>query len=936
MKKILFSFAGAVFFSLTFVAPATASPATIAGFEMAGLAGTEVSFNATTNDANLQTVTVTRGAGINPSALLNAFSSTAFVVGGTKANAITNNEYFQVELESKNGRSLSLDSIALTLRRSGTGPNAYQWQYSLDGFATAGVDVGAQGAYSGTEANGSVMPAVDLSGVSALQNITSGQKVTFRLYAWGATNAGGTLAIGRLAGDDLAFVGTVELNKLAAFELAGQNGDQAVSSASYLDPNAASVGLSRGSGISPSFLLNAFSARSFAVGGTQTVALADQEYFEVRLDAARYHRLHLQEIKFNLRRSITGPTNYQWQYSLDGFATAGVDVGAEGYFTDTNDDGIAMPSIDLTAVLGLQGAKSVTFRLYAWGATGEPGTLAFGRLAGDDLVFSGLALPNVILAFDPQGLTGDQLTFADTARDADLNSSTLMRGAGIGPAFLLDAFSSNDFVVGGSKADAIAQNEYLQLEIQAMPGHNVSLGFIDSNLRRSGTGPNAYRWQYSLDGFATAGIDAGPDYSYTSSENDGTARPRVDLSGYAPLQSIMAGETLTLRLFAWGATGAPGTFAVGRLAGDDLAFVGEVDINSYTLSYSAAANGSLTGSSTQSVTHGSDGSPVTAVPDAGYHFVSWSDASTTNPRTDTDVTGDISVTANFAINSYSLDYSVGAHGTLIGSVSQSVDHGSDGSPIRVVTDYGYAFLGWSDGSPDNPRTDLNVTGNISVTANVEMNSQAQTGGGGDGSSGLVPHGYLTQGFTIDPVLVAAMTQLGYGAHELVKLPDDGNPDTQRDSTVYYLGIDGRRHAFPNDRVFFSWYCGFDGIRTIAESDLAKLPLGRNVSYRPGLRLVKFPSVPTVYLVQTGGILRAVADESMAVQLAGTDWNMRISDISEAFYQDYAIDGPLISPLFLRLLDQSPTTISGNLNFDGYSEPPLTGAQSCSPSADIKH
>ena len=39
---------------------------------------------------------------------------------------------------------------------------------------------------------------------------------------------------------------------------------------------------------------------------------------------------------------------------------------------------------------------------------------------------------------------------------------------------------------------------------------------------------------------------------------------------------------------------------------------------------------------------------MTAVPDAGYEFVDWSDSSTDNPRTDSNVTADISVTANFA------------------------------------------------------------------------------------------------------------------------------------------------------------------------------------------------------------------------------------------------------------------------------------------------
>ena len=47
---------------------------------------------------------------------------------------------------------------------------------------------------------------------------------------------------------------------------------------------------------------------------------------------------------------------------------------------------------------------------------------------------------------------------------------------------------------------------------------------------------------------------------------------------------------------------------------------------------------------------GASGSAVEAIPDADYHFVDWSDSSADNPRTDANVSGDISVTANFAYN----------------------------------------------------------------------------------------------------------------------------------------------------------------------------------------------------------------------------------------------------------------------------------------------
>ena len=67
----------------------------------------------------------------------------------------------------------------------------------------------------------------------------------------------------------------------------------------------------------------------------------------------------------------------------------------------------------------------------------------------------------------------------------------------------------------------------------------------------------------------------------------------------------------------------------------------------FTLTYTAGTNGTITGTSPQTVNYGSDGTLVTAVPDAGYNFVSWSDGIDTAARTDINVTANISVTATF-------------------------------------------------------------------------------------------------------------------------------------------------------------------------------------------------------------------------------------------------------------------------------------------------
>jgi uncharacterized repeat protein (TIGR02543 family) len=67
----------------------------------------------------------------------------------------------------------------------------------------------------------------------------------------------------------------------------------------------------------------------------------------------------------------------------------------------------------------------------------------------------------------------------------------------------------------------------------------------------------------------------------------------------------------------------------------------------YTLTYASGVNGSLTGSTTQIVASGGNGTAVTAVPNSGFQFSGWSDSGSANPRTDTNVTGNVTVTANF-------------------------------------------------------------------------------------------------------------------------------------------------------------------------------------------------------------------------------------------------------------------------------------------------
>jgi predicted outer membrane repeat protein len=148
----------------------------------------------------------------------------------------------------------------------------------------------------------------------------------------------------------------------------------------------------------------------------------------------------------------------------------------------------------------------------------------------------------------------------------------------------------------------------------------------------------------------------------------------------------------------------------------DLNVTAEFAVDTFTLTYTAGEHGSVTGPTTQTVDFGADGVEVTAVPGTGYHFMQWSDGVLTSARTEAGVIVDLSVTASFAINVYSLAYTAGADGTLSGVVSQTVNHGGTGTTVTAVPSGGCHFVQWSDGLITATRTDTNVSGNITVAA----------------------------------------------------------------------------------------------------------------------------------------------------------------------------------------------------------------------------
>ena len=87
---------------------------------------------------------------------------------------------------------------------------------------------------------------------------------------------------------------------------------------------------------------------------------------------------------------------------------------------------------------------------------------------------------------------------------------------------------------------------------------------------------------------------------------------------------------------------------------------------------------------------------LTATPIEGYHFVKWSDETTVNPYTFT-VTGEVSLTATFAPNQYTITFD-SKGGTPVADVT--ADYKAAITAPAAPTREGYTFAGWDPAFPE--------------------------------------------------------------------------------------------------------------------------------------------------------------------------------------------------------------------------------------------
>jgi uncharacterized protein YjdB len=165
--------------------------------------------------------------------------------------------------------------------------------------------------------------------------------------------------------------------------------------------------------------------------------------------------------------------------------------------------------------------------------------------------------------------------------------------------------------------------------------------------------------------------------------------------------------------------------------------------NTYVVTVNSSYGGTAYGGGTWNA-----GSDVTLseVPYDHYHFTGWSingiTVGTGSSYTIYNLSANVTVTANFAIDTFTINVSGSTGGTASGGGTYPYN---TAITLKATANSGYHFIGWSDGALDNPRS-YTVTGNATITATFAQDgitysfsstsSSSINAWGGDSTTGL--------------------------------------------------------------------------------------------------------------------------------------------------------------------------------------------------------
>ena len=131
----------------------------------------------------------------------------------------------------------------------------------------------------------------------------------------------------------------------------------------------------------------------------------------------------------------------------------------------------------------------------------------------------------------------------------------------------------------------------------------------------------------------------------------------------------------------------------------------------------------------------------------------------------------------------------------------------------------------------------------------------------------------------------------YGAGSLLAL------EGQSGAAVYYIGSDGMKYVFPDQKTYSTWYKNFNDVVRVSVSELDMYPDGGAVTYRAGTKLVTHMNTAKIYAVSPGGILHWIPTAAVAEALYGPTWYTMVEDAIPGYFSSSYTSGSDLSDMY---------------------------------------
>lgn len=253
--------------------------------------------------------------------------------------------------------------------------------------------------------------------------------------------------------------------------------------------------------------------------------------------------------------------------------------------------------------------------------------------------------------------------------------------------------------------------------------------------------------------------------------NKGTVSPAGQTIEHGKNATVVATPKVAYNFAGWynGTTkvssNASYTFAVTA----NISLTAKFTIKTFTTT-TANSTGGTASVNKSSVEYG-DSAIWTATPSTGYNFSKWSNGSTTNPLTVSNITANTHITPVFVLKSYTVTWN--ANGGTVSPASTTKTHGSTlgtlPTPTKASTaEHSYTFAGWftaaSGGTQISSTT--TVTGNVTYYAHWTATKRSYTAtfngnGGSTPSPSSITKEYNTALGTLPTCTRTGYTFLGW-------------------------------------------------------------------------------------------------------------------------------------------------------------------------------